>query len=149
MKVINVYDIKISDDFAKTKPKIKKIKNAMYYIDKHKTIDKPIVLNNGVLVDRYSRYLASINKKIYEVPFVELQDMIYIVGKFNNCQKEYVWKNDKNIDVEIGDKILVKSSNRNNDENIRVCVTVVDKFQSDSLELYNKHKSVIKKISNN
>lgn len=149
MKTIKLCDVQIREDFEQTKPSDKKIKKAEKYIRKFKRIDKPIILNNGVLVDGYSRYLAAINKYLYEVPCVELQEMNYIVGKFDNCDKEYVWKNDKNLDIKVGDKVFVKTQNIHKNKIVSLYVTVVDTFQSDSLELYNKHKKVIKKLDNN
>lgn len=145
MKTIKLCDVNIREDFIKTKPKHQKILKVREYIEKHKTIDKPIVLLNGVLVDGYARYLASVEKELYEVPYVELCTMNYIVGKFEHCKKEYVWKNDKGIDIQIGDKVMVKTFNNNKDKLVCKYVTVVDIFWSDSLDLYKKHKRVIKK----
>lgn len=146
MNTIKLSDVKICDDFARTPPTDRKIKKAVRHIEKFKKIDKPIVLNDGVLVDGYSRYLAAIVKGMREVPCVELQDINYIVGKFDNSNKEYTWKNDKNIDINIGDKVFVKTNNIDKNKIVTLYVTVTDIFESDSLELYNKHKSVIGKI---
>ena len=145
MKTIKLCDIKIRDDFMQTKPSVKKVNKALRYIERFNKIDKPIILNDGVLVDSYSRYLAAVIKGMREVPCVELQEMNYIVGKFDNSNKEYVWKNDRNVNVKVGDKVLVESRNVNKSKTKQLYVNVVDIFLSDSLELYNKHRRVIKK----
>lgn len=145
MKTIKLSDIQISDDFRKTPPHDRKIKKAIRYIKKFKRIDKPIVLNDGVLVDGYSRYLASITTGMKEVPYVELQEINYIVGKFDNSNKEYTWKNDSCIDIKVGDKVLVESRSVSKNKVKRLYVNVVDIFLSDSLEEYNKHRRVIGK----
>lgn len=145
MNTINLSDVKIPETFLKRNPSKKKIKAATKYIEKYGRPDKPIVLNNGVLVDKYVRYVAAKIKGLQEVPYVELQQMKYIVGKFDNCAKNYTWKNDRNIDINIGDKAVVKVKCKNNKIKF-VYVTVVDIFSSDSLKLYNKHKSVIRKF---
>lgn len=148
MKTIKLSDIKIHKDFLESKTNYGKVLNAVNYIRKHGRIDKPIVLNHGVLVDNYARYLAASSQKLSEVPYVELQQMNYIIGKFDYNNKEYTWKNDRCIDIEVGDRVLVKIKNK--DKKIKnVYVTVVGIFSSDSLDLYNKHKSVVKKVVNN
>lgn len=147
MRTVNLSDIKISEEFLKTNPSNKKIEKVIKYIKKYGRIDKPIVLNNGVLVDNYVRYLAAKINGLQEVPYVELQQIDYVVGKFDNCDKEYTWKNDKGIDVNIGDKVVVNV--KCDGKKKRACATVVNVFSSNNLDLYNKHKSVIKKIDNN
>lgn len=145
MKTIKLCDIKIRDDFMSTPPSDKKIKKAVRHIEKFKRIDKPIILNNGVLVDGYSRYLAAGIKGLQEVPYLELQEISCIVGKFDNSNKEYTWKNDKNIDIKIGDRVIVESRNITKNKVLNLCVTVVDVFSPTSLEEYKKHRRVIKK----
>ena len=145
MKTIELSSIKISNAFLNTKPSEKKVQKVLKYIEKNGRIDKQIILYNGVLVDNYIRYLAASINNFNEVPYVELREMTYIVGKHN--RKEYIWKNDRNIDIEIGDKVLVRI--KHNGKNKKTCVTVVDVFSSDDLNLYNKHKSVVKKLKNN
>lgn len=145
MKTISLDKIKISKNFTESKPSDSKVEKAVKYFEANGRLDKPIVLNNGVLVDNYARYLAAKLKGLHEVPYVELQEMSYIVGKHN--RKEYIWKNDRNIDVEIGDRVLVRI--KHNDKNKKACVTVVNVFYSDDLALYNKHRSVVKKIIKN
>lgn len=146
MKTIKLSDVKIHQSFLDSKVSDQKVLKAVNYIRKYGKIDKPIVLNHGVLVDNYARYLAANSQKLSEVPYVELQQMSYINGKFDNNEKEYTWKNDKNIDIKVGDRVLVKIKNKDK-KTKKVYVTVVNIFQSDNLYLYNKHKSVIKKLT--
>lgn len=143
MRTINLSDIIISENFLKSNPNDKKIKKVIKYIKKHGKIDKPIVLNNGVLVDNYVRYLASKINGLQEVPYVELQQMNYIIGKFDNCDKEYIWKNDMGVNIKVGDNVVV-CVKHGGSKNKKVYVNVVDIFSSDSLDLYNKHKSIVK-----
>lgn len=153
MKTINYFntidldEIIIHGSFVKHSPNKNKINKAIKYLKKYKHIDKPVVLNNNVLVDGYTRYLAAYTLGIQKIPYVELQHMNYIVGKFDNCDKKYIWKNDLGINTSKGDKVLV--SVKINNKNKLVCVNVVDTFSSNSLSLYNKHKSVIQKCINN
>ena len=146
MNTIKLCDIKISDDFTKTKPSKAKIEKALNFIDKFNRIDKPIILKDGVLIDGYARYLAATIKGFKEVPYMELRDMNYIVGKFNNGKKEFIWKNNKGINIKIGDKVFVRVKNKNGISKI-VYVIVVNMFKSDNIDLYKKHKSVIKKVN--
>lgn len=144
MKYINLYNVKISDSFLKSKPSAKKLMKAIKYFEKYGRIDKPIVLNNGVLVDGYIRYLVADIKGLEKVPYVELQQMSYIVGVFDGNKKEYTWKNNKRIPIDIGDKVCVKVKGKDGKIQ-KPHVTVIDIFSSDSLELYRKHNSVVKK----
>lgn len=146
MKIINLYNIRVNKNFLLSSLSDKKIENAKKYINRYNRIDKPIVLNDGVLVDNYARYIAAYLMGIHEVPYVELQEMSYVVGKFAYSDKKYTWKNDRYIDVEVGDKVLVKVKYRN-EKKLQV-IEVVDIFKSDSFDLYNKHKSIVKKVSN-
>lgn len=144
MKTIKLCNVKISEAFLHSNISKKKVEKAIRHIEKYGKVDKPIILKNGVLVDGYSRFLASKLKGIQEVPYMELQDMKYVVCKFNNDGKEYVWKNDRNIDVKVGDSVIVENRNKR-----RAIAIVYDIFLSDSLNLYKKHKSIIKKCNNN
>lgn len=140
-QTMDLSDIKISSDFLGTNPNNDKITKAIKYIEKHNRIDKAIVLNNGVLVDNYVRYIAATIKGLQKIPFVELQQMNYIIGKYENNDKEYIWKNDRNINIQIGDKVIVR--NRHKKPSV---VTISHIFSSDSLYLYNKHLSIVRKI---
>lgn len=146
MNTIKLSDIIIQKDFLDSKTKSFKIEKIIKYYKKHKRLDKPIVLNSGILVDKYARYLAAKIIGLQEVPCVELQKMSYIVGKFDNNNKEYIWKNDAGFNINIGDKVLVKV--KSNGEYKNVSVTVINLFNSDSIELYNKHKSVVSVLNN-
>lgn len=146
MNTIRLSDIKIPKSFLNSNTKDSKVLNAIKYIKAHGKIDKPIILNKGVLVDNYARYLAANIERLYEVPYVELQHMTYIIGKFRNGNRRYMWKNDKNIDIQIGDDVVVKVQGKDG-KTKKAIVTVVGVFVSDNLRLYNKHKSVVKKLN--
>lgn len=145
MNTISLNNIEISNDFLESKPRDSKVAKAVKYIEKNGRIDKPVVLNNGILVDNYARYLAAKIVGLQEVPYVELQQMSYIVGKFRNSGKEYIWKNDRNINIKIGDDVFVRIKYK--EKTKKTCVTVTNIFLSDDLSLYNKHKSVLNKLN--
>jgi hypothetical protein len=142
MKTISLDEIKISKHFLESKPRESKVEKAVRYLEKNGRLDKPIVLNKGILVDNYARYLAAKLKGLREIPYVELQEMTYIIGKHN--KKEYTWKNDRNIDIKIGDLVFVRV--KHNGKIKKACVKVFNIFSSDDLDLYNKHRSVVRKI---
>lgn len=143
MNKIKLTDIKISKEFQYSNPSQKKIDKALKFISRYKRIDKPIILIDGMLVDGYTRYLAAQTVGLLKIPFIELNELIYIVGQFNNNKKEYIWKNDKFLDINIGDNVLVKVKQKDRYKNVNV--QIVNIFSSNDLKLYNKHKSVIKK----
>ena len=75
--------------------------------------------------------------------------MTYVVGRFSDKGKLYVWKNDKDLDINIGDNVIVESSMKLEDNSVcNVCVEVVGVFKSSDLTLYNRHKSIIRKLNN-
>lgn len=148
MNTIKVSDIIVPDKFTKTKPSEWKIKSVKEYVNKHKKLDKPVVLNGNTLKDNYIRYLVAVEMGIDEIPFITTQEckesfVAYVIGKFKNSNKEYTWKNRKNIPIDVGDKILVKSKTKTG-KNVAV-VTVVKTFKSND-KRYLKHKPVIRKI---
>ena len=156
MDTIKTSDIIIPEEFKNSQPSEEKMAKVRKYIAEHGNLDKPIVLIGNRLIDGYIRYLVAIEVGMEEVKFKRINTwrgkdikeelpMKYIVGKFENCEKEYVWKNKKNIPIEIGDKVLVKSRNKNNTKNVALVVTVVEIFETDNPKLL-KHKNVIKKI---
>ena len=147
MNTIKLSDVKIRKDFLDTVPNEEKAKKIVEYVERHGKIDRPLILNHGVLVDNYIRYLAAKAIGLEEVPYVELHKMNYVVCKFDGNKKEYTWKNDKSLPISVGDKVFVRVGDYKNCK--RACVTVVDIFESDDLELFNKHKSVISKLLNN
>ena len=75
---------------------------------------------------------------------VENTPNTYIIGKFNNCEKEYTWKVTKNIPLEVGDRVLVRTKCKNG-KNGNGVVTVVQVFTSDKANML-RHKPVIKKL---
>lgn len=145
MNTIKLSDVKIRKDFLDTVPNEEKTKKIVEYVKRHGKIDRPLVLNHGVLIDNYIRYLAAKVVGLKEVPYVELQHMSYFICKFDGNKKEYIWKNEKGLSVNIGDKVFVKVGDYKKHK--RACVTVVDIFVSDSIELLNKHKPVVSKLN--
>lgn len=150
MKVININEIVIPDSLLNSTPRQKKIDYAMQYFEKHNELDKPVVIQDGILVDNYIRYLVAKKVGLIEVPYLtkkEYQDTFgsakpvttYITGKFEHCRKEYTWKVTRDIHFEIGDKALVKSGKK------VTIVTVAKVFTSDNPALL-RHKIVLKKI---
>ncbi|MDX8367876.1 plasmid stabilization protein [Cytobacillus sp. IB215665] len=63
-------EITISDSFRNSNPQERKLLERFDYIDKHGTIDEPIVINKETksLEDGYTRYLAAKERKIKKVP---------------------------------------------------------------------------------
>lgn len=154
METIKISDVIIPKKFIRSTPRSDKVEKIKCYVERHNEIDKPIVINsNRVLVSNYIRYLIANQYGFKEIPFI-IQDEIqnkkeklsttYIIGKFKNCNKKYIWKNTKKISVNIGDKVLVISNTKNGTK--KVVVTVVDIFQSSDLTML-KHKPMIKNLS--
>ena len=116
-KPIELKDIKIKKQFAKTTPSAEKMKAAERYFRWHRRIDKNIVLNsNNVLVDGYIRYLVLMNhgKKKTRQYQKEVQKPIkqtYVYGKHSGNDKEFVWK--------------LKSSTKNKDNLTVGCKAIV------------------------
>lgn len=149
MNTIKLSEVKISEEFLSCNPRMKKFEKVTDFITKHNKIDKPLVLKNGVLVDNYIRYLAAKNYGLQKVPYVELNEMTYVVGRFPNSEKPYIWKNDKGLNINIDDNVIVRNNFKKGGKSIKnVCVKVVGIFPSSDLGLYNKHKSVVKKLNN-
>lgn len=109
-----------------------------------------------MLTDNYVRYLVALENGFEKVPYITTQEyreqkvdspVTYIIGKFKDCDKEYTWKVTKNINIEVGDRVLVKS--RCKDGKVRKngtkAVTVVQVFTSDNPKML-RHKPVIKKL---
>lgn len=142
MNAIKLSDIKVTDDFLQSRPSERKIEKAIRYYGCNGILDKPVVLFDGEIVDNYTRYLAAKIIGLEEVPYVELQKMSYIVGRFDGNKKWYIWKNDGEIDINIGDSVMVKVKNKYG-KTKKVIVTVKDLFQYNGLDLYNKHRSVV------
>lgn len=146
MKIVNLFNVKVEKKFLLSNVSDKKIENAKRYFEKHKKFDKPVILNNGVLIDNYARFIAAYLMGLHDIPCIELQEMTYIVGKFYGCDKEYTWKNDKGIDIKVGDIVQVECK-PNKDSGIKkYCVVVTDIIYDNSLEMYNKHRSVTRKM---
>lgn len=153
MEKIKPSEIVITKSFEQTKPSPTKMRTVISYIKEHGELDKPIVLNGNVLIDRYIRYLAAIECGLEEVPYITLQEymmhndkgvVFYICGKFKNCDKEYIWKIPDGIYVNAGDRVLVESE-CGEGKNSAV-VTVTNVFTSNSKRMFSRHKRVIKKL---
>ncbi len=150
MHTINISEIVIPDSLLNSSPRQKKIDYAMRYFKQHKELDKPVVIQDGVLVDNYIRYLVAKKVGLSEIPYLTKEEYdekfssekpvtTYITGKFEHCKKEYTWKITRDIHFEIGDKALVKSGKK------VAIVTVAKVFTSDNPALL-RHKIVLKKV---
>ena len=154
MNTIMLSDIIVPKSFQQTKPSKQKLDKVRAYVAEHGKLDKPIVLEGQMLTDNYVRYLVAAEAGFEKVPYITTQEYreqkventptTYIVGKFKNCEKEYTWKVTKNIPLEVGDRVLVRSKCKNG-KNGRGVVTVVQVFTSDSASML-RHKPVIKKL---
>lgn len=71
MNIMNLYDVKVTKEFLLSDVSEKKIEKQQKYIEKYGKIDKPIVLNNGVLVDGYTRFIAAYLMGLHDIPYVE------------------------------------------------------------------------------
>lgn len=153
MKVINIDEIVVPDSLLNSLPKQKKIDYVRNYYEQHNNLDKPVVIQNGILVDNYIRYLVAKEVGMTEIPYLTKEEyqetfacdksvVTYITGKFEHCKKEYTWKVTRDIHFEIGDKALVKSGKK------VAIVTVAKVFTSDNPALL-RHKVVLKKIKYN
>lgn len=155
MQTIKVSEIIIPEKFIDSSPNEEKVKTIRQYINQHHKLGKPVVLNGNILVDGYIRYLVAVENKMDEIPFIKALDykkehpnsklsIPYIAGKFRHGRKEYLWKNDKGIPINIGDKVLVNSKNKITGKN-RSVVIVTKIFESDNSSML-RHKSVVKRI---
>ena len=154
MNTIMLSDVIVPNSFQNTKPNQKKLDKVKSYVAEHGELDKPIVLDGQMLTDNYIRYLVAVEAGFEKVPYITTQEYreqkventptTYIIGKFKNCDKEYTWKVTKNLSLEVGDRVLVRSKCKNG-KNGRGVVTVVQVFTSDSSNML-RHKPVIKKL---
>ena len=154
MNKIKLSDIIIPESFKNSVPNENKLNYVREYVKNNNKIDKPIVTNGNILTNNYTRYLVAVEYGLKEVPYVTVHEykkdknnmpITYIIGKFKNNDKEYVWKVTKNVDIHIGDKVLVRSKCKNNNNRAQV-VTVVGMFTSDNVKLMTRHKPIIKKL---
>ena len=147
-------EIIVPKSFKQTNPKKQKLDKVRDYVAKHGKLDKPIVIDGQMLTDNYVRYLVAVESGFEKVPCITTQEYreqkinntptTYIIGKFKNCDKEYTWKVTKNISLEVGDRVLVRSKCKNG-KNGRGVVTVIQIFTSDRESML-RHKPVIKKL---
>ena len=155
MNTIKLSDIIVPKSFKETKPSEKKLNSVRAYVSENGKLDKPIVLDGNMLTDSYVRYLVAIEFGFEKVPYITTQEyrdrevdsnkpMTYIAGKFEGNEKEYFWKVTKDITIEVGDKVMVKSKCMNGN-NGNAVVTVTRVFTSDSDKML-RHKPVIKKL---
>lgn len=160
---MNLSDIIVPGVFKKSKPKESKLSRIRNYVLEHGTLDKPIIINSdNVIVDNYIRYLIATEQGLQEVPVVLVEKhrnkrlsqteislpMTYVVGKFYRCDKEYIWKNNKDLTIEVGDKIRVVSKDKHKEKIGTAVVTVTRIFKSDNPN-YLKYRPVIKVMRNN
>lgn len=109
MRTIKVSEVIIPKEFTQSTPRSDKIERVKNYVEKHNTIDKPIVVNSdGVLTDNYVRYLVANQCGLEEIPCITQEDKVerppvtYIIGMFRNCHKKYTWKNTRGIFIIYG-----------------------------------------------
>lgn len=154
MDFIKLSKIIIPKSFSDSHPQEWKMDSVRSYVKEHNELDKPIILDGSMLVDGYIRYLVAKEYGFREVPFITFREyreqnqidddaVTYIVGKFKGSEKEYTWRLDKNIQIEVGDSVLVKS--RCKDGSDVSAVTVVNVFTSDDPHML-RHKPIIKKL---
>ena len=154
MDYIKLPKIIVPKSFSSSKPQHWKLDNVREYVKEHNELDKPIVLDGQMLVDNYIRYLVAKEYDFKEVPYITIREyreqnenaddtVTYIVGKFKGSEKEYTWRLNKNINVEVGDHVLVKS--RCKDGGDVAAVTVVRVFTSDDPHML-RHKPIVKKL---
>lgn len=158
LKTINVSEIIIPKEFERTIPRKDKLEKIYKYVKAFGNIDKPIVLTeNNVLTDNYARYIVAKELGITDVPYITTQEyieenpkrtlrMTYVVGKFDGNEKEYTWKLNKDMDIDIGDKVLVRTKKYKGRGITTEVVTVVNTFTSNNPSLL-RHKSVIGKFT--
>lgn len=155
MNIIMLSEVIVPESFKRSKPSKEKLERVRAYVKEHNKLDKPIVLDGNVLTDGYIRYLVAIEIGFKKIPYVTLHEhrdrevdpdkpMTYIVGKFEGNDKEYIWKVTKDITLEVGDKVLVKSKCKNGKSGVAV-VTVNRIFTSDDDHML-RHKPIVKKI---
>lgn len=155
VKTVKVSEIIVPDKFIQSVPSDEKVQKVQQYIEHHQKLDKPVILNGSVLVDGYIRYLVAVRNEMDEIPFIKALDykkehpdcklpIPYITGRFRHGKKDYCWKNDKGIPINIGDRVLVNSKNKITGKN-RGVVVVTNIFESDNPFLL-RHKSVVKRI---
>ena len=147
-------DIIVPKSFQQTNPSEQKLDKVRAYVAEHGKLDKPIVLDGQTLTDNYVRYLVAVEAGFEKVPYITTQEYrerkvqdvptTYIIGKFNNCEKEYTWKVTKDILLKVGDRVLVRTKCKNG-KNGNGVVTVVQVFTSDKANML-RHKPVIKKL---
>lgn len=154
MDYIKVSKIVIPKSFSDSKPQDHKLNSVRSYVEKHGELDKPIVLDGQMLVDNYIRYLVAKDCGFKEVPYITLREYreqnnaddnttTYIIGKFSGSEKEYTWRLTKNIDINVGDYVLVKSKFKDGSD--VTVVNVVKVFTSDDPHML-RHKPIIKKL---
>lgn len=153
MNTIKVAAIIIPDKFASPNPE--KIEKVKAYVQEHGAFDKPVILDGNVLVDNYIRYLVAVEMGMDTIPFMTTQEykekypkenlsVDCITGVFREGGKHYTWKNPKNIELNVGDRVLVRSNNEKTGKKKGV-VIVTRVFKSNQRSML-KHKSVIKKL---
>lgn len=123
MRTIKVSEIVIPEEFTNSSPNEEKVIAIRQYINQYHKLNKPIVLNGNILVDGYIRYLVAVENQMDEIPFIKAMaykrehpnsnlSISYITGRFRHGRKEYLWKNDKGIPINIGDRVLVDTAHR-------------------------------------
>lgn len=147
MKLVKLDQIVVPACFADTKPKEYKLDKVRRYIKEHGKLDKPILLHGNYLKDGYVRYLVAKELGLEEVECVNNSNVTnnklikYVVGKFSDNGKEYIWKVPPHVkaNIKAGDMVWVQVGN-----NKQAYTTVIKVDITEDTEFL-KHKNVISK----
>lgn len=115
---MNLSDIKIRDDFLRSKPKKEKMDVCREHYKTYGKLDRDIVINKqGYLIDGYIGYLVLVENLVQEYDVItsgtSYQGSVttYVYAQHKNNPKEYVWRVPKTKsfenEIQIGDKVLV------------------------------------------
>lgn len=158
---IKLSDIRIPDQFKKSSPLQNKIEAARKYFDEYGKFDKPIVINkDNILMDGYIRFLLALelNMDCIEVEYYN-PDFLneyayptnskYIRGKFDDYNKEYIWRANWNQNIDVGDRVTVITLRKLSDKDYMICKRVVTVTEVFKARYDFNHKSVIRIVKKN
>lgn len=139
---VAIQKIIIPKEFQDIECSVYKIERAKQYIRQNNHIDKPIAVNNNlVLLDGYSRYLAAKALGLKKVPCERHEQFIY--GTFEGNPKRYIWANRNHIPIKRGDLVIVENRQ---DEFATVKVRKI--FSSAIKEQCPPRKTILRKVTN-
>lgn len=168
-RMIGVGAIKIPRSYRNSNPASFKLDKVRKYYQKYGRLDKPIMIDEDyVLIDGYTRYIIAIEEKLTSVECIivsddetehltdkeiwerenknhlDLGEKEYIIAKFPNRDKEYIWVNTKGLPIDIGDIVDVRVECEGK---FRITqAEVVGKFWSATEEHRKSIKSIFKKV---